>query len=89
MGLETVGGTHVPGLVISGCIEWTIPLCKETPFSTPCVEAVHPMDAEPAVPNYTQVTIPLAVVIQDKYTSFKSLCAGKSMLELFTRWPLK
>jgi len=47
------------------------------------------MDAEPAVPNYTQGTIPLAVVIQDKYTSFKSLCTGKSMLELFTRWPLK
>lgn len=25
------------------------------------------VDAEPAVPNYTQMTMPLAVVIQDKY----------------------
>jgi hypothetical protein len=53
-------------LVISGCTEWTIPPCKGTPFNTPCVGPCT-MDAEPAVPNYTQVTIPLAVVIHDRY----------------------
>ena len=53
-------------LVTSGCTEWTIPPCKGTQFTTPCVGPCT-MDAEPTVPNYTQMTIPLAVVIQDKY----------------------
>jgi len=61
-----VGGLVLLVLVMSGCTEWTIPPCKGTSFNTPCVGPCT-MDAEPAVPNYTLVTIPLAVVIHDKY----------------------
>jgi hypothetical protein len=61
-----MGGLALLMLVISGCTEWTIPPCKGTPFTTPCVGPCT-MDAEPAMPNYTQVTIPLAVVIHDRY----------------------
>ena len=52
-------------LVMSGCAEWTIPSCKGTPFNTPCVGPCS-IDAEPTTPNYTQVTMPVAVVIRDR-----------------------
>ena len=53
-------------LVISGCTEWTISRCKGTPFNTPCVGPCT-VETDPAVPNYTQVTIRRAVVIHDRY----------------------
>jgi hypothetical protein len=65
-GNSWVGGLVLLVLVISGCTEWTIPPCEGTPFKTPCVGPCT-VDAEPAGPTYTQVTMPLAVVIQDKY----------------------
>lgn len=53
-------------LVVGGCTEWIIPPCEGTPFKTPCVgpctEAVEPVGA-----TYTQVTVPLAVVIEDRH----------------------
>ena len=53
-------------LVVSGCTEWTISRCKGTPYNTPCVGPCT-VEADPAVPNYTQVTIRRAVVIHDSY----------------------
>jgi hypothetical protein len=53
-------------LALGGCIEWTVPPCKGTPFKTPCVGPCT-VDVEPAGPTYTQVTMPLAVVIHDRH----------------------
>lgn len=61
-----VAGLVLLVLVIGGCTEWTISPCKETPLNTPCVGPCT-VDAEPTMPNYTQVTMPLAVVIQDRH----------------------
>ena len=61
-----VGGLVLLVLVTNGCTEWTIPRCAGTPFTTPCVGPCM-VDAEPGGPSYTQVTMPLAVVIQDQY----------------------
>ena len=60
-----VAGLVLLVLVMSGCAEWTIPSCKGTPFNTPCVGPCS-IDAEPTTPNYTQVTMPVAVVIRDR-----------------------
>lgn len=58
-------GTCASNVGMSGCAEWTIPSCKGTPINTPCV-GLCSIEAEPATPNYTQVTMPVAVVIRDR-----------------------
>lgn len=64
-GNRWVAGLVLLVLVMSGYAEWTIPSCKGTPFNTPCVGPCS-IDAEPTTPNYTQVTMPVAVVIRDR-----------------------
>jgi len=64
-GNSGVGGLVLLVLVTRGCTERTIPRCEETPVTTPCVGPCT-VDAEPARPTDTQVTRPLAVVIQDQ-----------------------
>jgi hypothetical protein len=64
-GNRWVAGLVLLVLLMSGCAEWTIPSCKGTPFNTPCVGPCS-IDAEPTTPNYTQVTMPVAVVIRDR-----------------------
>ena len=64
-GNNVVGGLVLLVLVTSGCNEWTIPRCAGTPVTTPCFGPCT-VDVEPGGPTYTQVTMPLAVVIQDQ-----------------------
>ena len=65
LGNVSVWGLVLLVLTISGCTEWTISPCAGTPFKTPCVGPCT-VDVEPGGQTYTQVTMPLAVVIQDK-----------------------
>jgi hypothetical protein len=66
LGKVSVWGLLLLVLAIGGCTEWTIPPCEGTPFKTPCVGPCT-VDVESGGPTYTQVTMPLAVVIHDKY----------------------
>lgn len=63
---RSVRGLVLLVLALGGCTEWTIPPCEGTPFRTPCVGPCT-VYVEPAGPTYTQVTMPLAVVIHDKH----------------------
>ena len=65
LGYRWAAGLVLLVLLMSGCAEWTIPSCKGSPFNTPCVGPCT-VDAEPATRNFTQVTIPRAVVIHDQ-----------------------
>ena len=65
LGNVSVWGLVLLVLAIGGCTEWTIPPCAGTPFKTPCVGPCT-VDVEPDGPTYTQVTLPLAVVIHDR-----------------------
>lgn len=66
LGHVSVCGLVLMMLALVGCVERKIPPCQGTPFKTPCV-GPYTVDAEAGGPTYTQVTAPLAVVIQDKY----------------------
>lgn len=61
----SVWGLVLLVLTIGGCTEWTIPPCVGTPFKAPCVGPCT-VGVEPAGPTYTRMTMPLAVVIQDR-----------------------
>ncbi len=53
-------------LALVGCsTEWTIPPCAGTPFKTPCVGPCT-VPGEDVGPTFTRVTVPFAVVIQDR-----------------------
>jgi hypothetical protein len=56
-------------LALVGCTEWVIPPCAGMPPKTPCV-GVCTIPLEPVGPVFTQATVPLAVVIQDKQGTF-------------------
>ena len=56
-------------LEVVGCSEWTVPGCEGMPPKTPCVGACT-IPLEPVGPIFTQATVPLAVVIQDKKGTF-------------------
>ncbi|MBK5283205.1 MAG: hypothetical protein JJE16_14100 [Nitrospiraceae bacterium] len=56
-------------LALVGCTEWVIPPCAGMPPKTPCV-GVCTIPLEPVGQAFTQATVPLAVVIQDKQGTF-------------------
>lgn len=65
LGNGWVWGPLLLVLALGGCTEWTISPCEGTPFKTPCVGPCT-VAVEPVGPTYTQVTMPLAVVIHDR-----------------------
>ena len=66
LGYRWVAGLVLLVVMMGGCAKLTIPSCKGTPFNTPCAGPCT-VEAEPGMPSYTQVLIPLAVVIHDRY----------------------